>query len=256
MKITFLGTGTSQGVPIIGCDCKVCSSDNTKEKRLRSSVLINTDNKNILIDAGPDFRQQMLREEIRKLDAILITHEHKDHIGGLDDVRAFNYIQKKPMDIYAEERVCNALKSRDFAYIEERRDYPGIPQINFNVIENKTFYIDKTKIIPIRGIHMKLPVFGYRIKNFAYITDMNYISSQEKEKLKNLDLLIINTLRIKKHISHFNLEEALEVIDEVKPKKAYLTHISHKLSFEHPDIKTLPRNINLAFDGLEIIVNK
>ena len=237
---------------MIGCDCEVCSSTDPKEKRLRSSDLININDKNILIDAGPDFRQQMLREKVRKLDAILITHEHKDHIGGLDDVRAFNYIQKKPMDIYAEERVCSALKSRDFAYVEERKDYPGIPKMNFNVIENKAFFIDDVKIIPIRGIHMQLPVFGFRINNFAYITDMNYISSQEKDKLKNLDLLVINALRYKKHVSHYNFEEALEVINKVKPKKTLLTHISHKISFKHNEIKALPENINLAYDGLII----
>lgn len=237
---------------MIGCDCEVCTSDNPKEKRLRSSVLININDKNFVIDAGPDFRQQMLREKVKKLDAILITHEHKDHIGGLDDVRAFNYIQKKPMDIYAEERVCNTLKSRDFAYVEERKNYPGIPRMNFNVIENKAFFIDNTEIIPIRGMHMQLPVFGYRIKNFAYITDMNYISSQEKEKLKNLDLLIINALRYKKHVSHFNLAEAVEIIKETKPANAFLTHISHKISFEHDEIKALPKNINLAYDGLTI----
>ena len=252
MKITFLGTGTSQGVPMIGCKCEVCTSTNPKEKRLRSSVMICINNKNILIDAGPDFRQQMLREDINKLDAILITHEHKDHIGGLDDVRAFNYIQKKPMDIFAEERVCKSLQTRDFAYVEERKNYPGIPKMNFIVIENKTFFIDDIKIIPIRGIHMQLPVFGYRIKNFAYITDMNYISEQEKEKLKDLDTLVINALRYKKHVSHFNLEEALEIINEVKPKKTYLTHISHKISFEDNEIKQLPENINLAYDGLQI----
>ncbi len=254
MKITFLGTGTSQGVPMIGCDCDVCRSKNPKEKRLRSSVLIQVNGKNIVIDAGPDFRQQMLRENVHRLDAVILTHEHKDHVGGLDDVRAFNYIQKKPMDIYAEERVCNILQTRDFAYVEERKNYPGIPKINFNIIENKTFFIDNIEIIPIRGMHMKLPVFGYRINNFAYITDMNYISSEEKEKLKSVDVLIINALRRKKHVSHFNLEEAIKIIDEVKPKQAFLTHISHKLSFEHEDIKTLPENINLAYDGLSIII--
>ncbi len=237
---------------MIGCKCEVCTSTNPKEKRLRSSVLININDKNILIDAGPDFRQQMLREDINKLDAILITHEHKDHIGGLDDVRAFNYIQKKPMDIYAEERVCKSLQTKDFAYVEERKDYPGIPKMNFNIIENRVFFIDGIKIIPIRGRHMQLPVFGYRIKNFAYITDMNYISEQEKEKLKELDILVINALRYKKHVSHFNLEEAVDIINEVKPKKAYLTHISHKISFEDDEIKQLTKNVNLAYDGLKI----
>ncbi len=240
---------------MIGCDCEVCSSQNPKEKRLRSSVLININGKNILIDAGPDFRQQMLREKVKHLNAILLTHEHKDHIGGLDDVRAFNYIQKKPMDIYAEKRVCDALKSRDFAYVEERKDYPGIPRMNFINIENKPFFIDETEIIPVRGMHMQLPVFGYRIKNFAYITDMNYISSQEKEKLKNLDTLVINALRRKKHVSHFNLEEAIDIIEEVKPKQAFLTHISHKLSYEHEDIRNLPKHINMAYDGFQLIID-
>jgi len=240
---------------MIGCNCKVCSSVNPKEKRLRSSVLININDKNILIDAGPDFRQQMLREHVNRLDAVLLTHEHKDHIGGLDDVRAFNYIQKKPMDIYAEERVCKSLQTRDFAYVEERKDYPGIPRMNFNIIDNKAFFINNIKIIPVRGIHMQLPVFGYRIKNFAYITDMNYISEQEKEKLKNLDTLVVNALRYKKHVSHFNLEEAVEIIKEVKPKKAYLTHVSHKISFEDNEIKNLPENINLAYDSLNLTID-
>ena len=241
---------------MIGCKCEICTSTNPKEKRLRSSVLISINDKYILIDAGPDFRQQMLREDVNKINAILITHEHKDHIGGLDDVRAFNYIQKKPMDIYAEERVCNALKSRDFAYVEERKDYPGIPRMNFKIIENKLFLIDNIEIIPVRGMHMQMPVFGYRIKNFAYLTDMNYISSREKEKLKNLDILVINALRYKKHVSHFNLKETLEIIKEIKPKQAFLTHISHKISFEHEDIKNLPKHINLAYDGLQLIINK
>ncbi|MCF6366788.1 MAG: MBL fold metallo-hydrolase [Bacteroidales bacterium] len=252
MKITFLGTGTSQGVPLIGCNCDICNSKDIKDKRLRSSVLISTEEKNILIDAGPDFRQQMLRENIIKLNAILLTHEHKDHIGGLDDVRAFNYMQKKPMDIYAEKRVNDLLQSRDFAYVVERKDYPGIPKMSFHNIENKFFKIDEEKITPIRGIHDKLPVFGFKIRKFAYITDMNFISPEEKGKLKDLDVLVITALRHKKHVSHFNLEEALTIIKDVKPKKAYLTHISHKLGFYKDLINELPENVFPAYDGLKM----
>jgi len=256
LKIIFLGTGTSQGVPMIGCDCSICKSTDNKDKRLRSSALIEVGSKHILIDAGPDFRQQMLRENITKLDAILLTHEHKDHIGGLDDVRAFNYIQKKPMDIYAEKRVNDLLQSRDFAYVVERKDYPGIPKMNFHDIENKIFDIEGENVFPIRGIHHHLPVFGFRIRNFAYITDMNYLSAEERTKLKDLDMLVITALRRKKHVSHFNLEEALAIIEEVKPKKAYLTHISHKLGF-YNDLKTeLPENVYAAFDGLKIEISE
>ncbi len=252
MKITFLGTGTSQGVPLIGCDCDICKSSDIKDKRLRSSALVSVGGKNILIDAGPDFRQQMLREKIVKLDAILLTHEHKDHIGGLDDVRAFNYIQKRPMDIYAEKRVCDLLQSRDFAYVVERKDYPGIPKMNFKLIENKKFLVNEIEVLPIRGTHNKLPVFGYRINNFAYVTDMNFISDEEKNKLQGLDVLVITSLRRKEHVSHFSLKEALQIINEVKPKKAYLTHISHKLGFYKDLIKELPDNVFPAYDGLKV----
>jgi len=252
LKITFLGTGTSQGVPLIGCECDICKSSDSKDKRLRSSALISVGGKNILIDAGPDFRQQMLREKIVKLDAILLTHEHKDHIGGLDDVRAFNYIQKRPMDIYAEKRVCDLLQSRDFAYVVERKDYPGIPKMNFKIIENKKFLIDDIEVIPIRGTHHFLDVFGFRIGKFAYVTDMNYISAEEKEKLKNLDLLVITALRRKEHVSHFSLNQSLQIIEEVKPKKAYLTHISHKLGFYKDLIEELPGNVLPAYDGLKV----
>ena len=252
MKITFLGTGTSQGVPLIGCDCDICKSSDSKDKRLRSSALVSVGCKNILIDAGPDFRQQMLREKIVKLNAILLTHEHKDHIGGLDDVRAFNYIQKKAMDIYAEKRVCDLLQSRDFAYVVERKDYPGIPKMNFKIIENKKFLIDDIEVIPIRGTHHFLDVFGFKIGKFAYVTDMNYISAEEKDKLKGLDLLVITSLRRKEHVSHFSLTEALQIIKEVKPKKAYLTHISHKLGFYKDLIEELPNNVFPAYDGLKV----
>jgi phosphoribosyl 1,2-cyclic phosphate phosphodiesterase len=254
MKITFLGTGTSQGVPVIACKCEVCMSSDFKDKRLRSSVLIEKNNTVLVIDAGPDFRQQMLTAKVEKLDAVLLTHEHKDHISGLDDVRSYNYLQKKPMDIYAEKRVCENIMNFDFAYVFAETKYPGIPQMNMREIENKEFFINDIKILPIRGIHMYLPVLGFRIENFAYITDMNYISEEEKEKLLNLDVLVINALRRKPHISHFNLEEALEIIAEVKPKKAFLTHISHYLGLNEIVNKELPENVFLAFDMLNFEV--
>jgi len=254
LEITFLGTGTSQGIPLIGCTCEVCLSKDNKDKRLRSSVLVSVENKNLMIDAGPDFRQQMLREKITQLDAVLLTHEHKDHIGGLDDVRAYNYIQKKAMDIYAEKRVNELLQSRDFAYVVERKDYPGIPQMQFKNITEEQFMINGIKIIPVRGLHMSLPVLGFRINKFAYITDMNYISTEERNKLRGLDVLVINALRRKKHVSHFNLEEALEVIEDTKPGRSYLTHMSHQLGFHKTFKNELPSSVSPAYDGLKISI--
>jgi phosphoribosyl 1,2-cyclic phosphate phosphodiesterase len=254
MEITFLGTGTSQGVPVIACNCKVCKSNDLKDKRLRTSVMISFNNKNIVIDTGPDFRQQMLRENVQHLDAILFTHEHKDHIAGLDDIRAFNYQTKKDMPIYATKQVQIGLK-KEFHYIFSNFDYPGIPKVNLQTINhNKPFELFNNNITPIEVMHYKLPVTAYRINNFTYITDANYISEAEKEKIKGTDVLVINALRKEKHISHFTLDEALELINEIKPKKAYLTHISHLLG-KHQDIsKELPENVFLAYDGLKIKV--
>ena len=249
MKVTFLGTGTSQGVPVIACNCGVCRSESPKDKRLRSSVMIELDNKTFVIDTGPDFRQQMLRENVTKLDAILFTHEHKDHIAGLDDIRAFNYLQKKPMDIFAEQRVQEALQ-REYAYVFADYKYPGIPEMNMHLIENKDFKIHGVNIKPIRVMHYKLPIYAYRIKDFSYITDTNYISEKEKNKIKGSEIIVVNALRKKKHISHFNLDEALSLIEEIKPKVAYLTHISHLMG-RHEDVKKeLPKNVKLAYDGL------
>ena len=249
MKITFLGSGTSQGVPVIACNCDVCKSNDANDKRLRASILLETEEHTIVIDAGPDFRQQMLRENIQKLDAVLFTHEHKDHIAGLDDVRAFNFKFQKPMDIYGTSNVHEALK-REFFYAFGDKSYPGLPLLHLVEIKNKSFSIEDILFLPIEVMHHKMPVFGYRIKNFAYITDAKTISSIEKQKLLNLDILVLNALRNEKHISHFNLDEALELIKELNPKRAYLTHISHLLG-KHAEVQSsLPPNVFLAHDGL------
>ncbi|NTW32667.1 MAG: MBL fold metallo-hydrolase [Bacteroidetes bacterium] len=251
MKITLLGTGTSQGVPVIACNCAVCKSTNIKDKRLRSSILIETDNNILVIDAGPDFRQQMLRENVSRIDGIIITHEHKDHIGGLDDVRAFNYFQNEPVNVYASENVQEVLRS-DYFYAFEKVKYPGVPEINLHTIENFPFQINNDLITPIEVIHHRLKVFGFRIKDFTYITDANYISDIELEKIKGSKVVIINALRRKLHLSHFNLEKAIEVLNKIKPEQAYLTHISHQLGLHEEVEKELPPYIKLAFDGLKI----
>ena len=251
MEVVFLGTGTSQGVPVIGCKCETCTSDDMRDKRLRSSILIEVDDKTFVIDTGPDFRQQMLREQVKDITAILFTHEHKDHIAGLDDIRAFNYIHKRPMEIYADERVEKALR-REYAYVFAEDKYPGIPQMNIHIIENKDFYIEDIKITPIRLMHYKLPIFGFRIKDFTYLTDTNYIAAEEKEKIKGTKVLVVNALRKKKHISHFNLEEALALIAEIKPERAYLTHVSHLMGKQAIVEKELPESVFFAYDGLII----
>ena len=251
MQATFLGTGTSQGVPIIGCDCEVCSSENEKDKRLRSSLLIRINNQNFVIDAGPDFRQQMLREQLKNLHAIIITHEHVDHIFGLDDIRSFNWIQKHPTDIYAEDRVQKAIM-RIFDYVFAEFKYPGIPKMQLHLVENKPFSINGVKVIPIRCFHHKLPVFGYRIGDLTYITDTNFIPDEEVEKIKGSRILIINALRKERHLSHFNLEEALQVIEHVQPEKSFFTHISHSFGLHDKVQKELPENVFLAYDGLKL----
>jgi len=253
MKITFLGSGTSQGVPMIACECEVCTSTNPKDKRLRSSILIETDDQTIIVDTGPDFRYQMLRAQVKKLDAVVFTHEHKDHVAGLDDVRGFNYIMKKSMQIYATENVQTALK-RDFHYAFGQNKYPGVPQLELNTITSLPFQIENLKLIPIQLKHYKMDVFGYRIGNFAYLTDANYIAEGEMKKLKGLDVLVINALQKTSHISHFTLDEALDVIGQLKPKKAYLTHISHRMGKYDDVSKELPENVELAYDGLVVEV--
>jgi phosphoribosyl 1,2-cyclic phosphate phosphodiesterase len=253
MKITFLGTGTSQGIPIIGCMCNVCQSKDLKDNRLRSSILVEADDQSIVIDTGPDFRQQMLRVDIKRLDAVVFTHSHKDHINGFDDIRAFNYIQKGPIDVYLEEDVMTAIK-RDYFYMFEEFKYPGIPEAEFHIIQNKAFKIGDLEMEPIRVYHYKMPVLGFRIKNFTYITDANKISEEEIEKMRGTDVLVLNALRHEKHISHFSLEEALEMVKRINPKKAYLTHISHQLGNHQQVNEGLPPNVELAWDGLELIL--
>ena len=253
MKITFLGTGTSQGIPLIACGCEVCTSSNPKDNRLRVSVMIEVDGKNMVIDSGPDFRQQMLRENVKTLEAVVFTHEHKDHVAGLDDVRAFNYFSGKHMDVYANEQVQVALK-REFLYVFSGDNYPGIPRINVHTIDTAPFDVSGVKFIPIQVLHYQLPVLGFRVNDFTYITDANFISDEEIEKIKGTKVLVLNALRRAKHISHFTLEEALELVKKINPEKAYFTHISHQLGLHDEVSKELPSNVGLAYDGLQVIV--
>ena len=248
-KVRILGSGTSQGIPMIACDCDVCQSTDPRDRRLRSSILLELNGLNYCIDAGPDFRYQLLREKVKHLEGILFTHEHKDHVAGLDDVRAFNYFSQKPMNIYCSKNVETALH-REFHYVFNEKNYPGIPKINLIPIDKNPFNLDGIEVIPIEVMHYKLPVLGFRIGSFAYITDAKTIAEDEKNKLKNVDILIINALHKFPHISHFNLEEALAFIDEIKPKKAYLTHISHLFGKHEEILKELPKHVSLLYDGL------
>jgi phosphoribosyl 1,2-cyclic phosphate phosphodiesterase len=249
VKITFLGTGTSQGVPVIGCDCRVCLSSDMHDKRLRSSVMIETKEKVFIIDTGPDFRQQMLTYNVRKIDAVLFTHEHKDHTAGLDDIRAYNYLTQKPVDVYAERRVQTSLK-REFNYAFAKIKYPGVPEIKLHTITPSAFEVENVKIVPIRALHHRLPVLGYRFGDFTYITDSNLIPEKEIEKIKGSKYLVLTGLRKQKHLSHFSLSEAVDFINEINPQQGYITHISHQLGISKDIEKDLPENIKLAYDGL------
>jgi phosphoribosyl 1,2-cyclic phosphate phosphodiesterase len=254
LKITVLGSGTSQGIPVIACDCHVCTSADPKDDRLRCSILIETGTENYVIDAGPDFRQQMLREKVKSLRGVLFTHEHKDHVAGLDDVRAFNFRENRDMEIYCTPRVEAALR-REYQYAFEEKKYPGIPELNINIIGNSPFVLpDGLFAEPIEVMHYRMPVLGFRFGEFAYITDAKTIDDIEMEKLSGVRYLIVNSLRKEPHLAHFNEEEALELIAKIGPGKAWLTHISH-LYGTHEEISAgLPENVSVAYDGLKIEV--
>jgi len=251
MKITVLGSGTSQGVPVIACNCEVCRSADSRDKRLRCAILVEDKGTSLLVDAGPDFRQQMLQYKVKNLDAVLLTHEHADHIFGLDDIRSFNWVRKAPMDIYCENRVAENLKTIfNYAFAENR--YPGTPQMELLHIDGEPFRVKGIEVIPIRLYHHKLPVYGFRFGKFAYLTDFNRIEEEELAKLKGVEALIICALRKSIHISHLNLSEALHLAKEIGPKKTYLTHMSHEMGFHAELAKELPEGVEPAYDGLVI----
>lgn len=251
MKVTLLGTGTSQGVPVIGCTCDVCRSLDYRDKRLRSSIHIEVDGNSFVIDTGPDFRQQMLRDKINRLDAVIFTHAHRDHTAGLDDVRAYNFLQQMDMPVYGTDEVLAQLKT-EYSYIFAKQAYPGLPRIKVFEITDAPFEINNVKITPLPVRHLHLPVLGFRINNFSYITDANYIPDETIELLKGTEILILNALQKQPHVSHFNLEQAIAQAEKIKPVKTYFTHISHKLG-THSDIsKELPSHIELAYDGLQL----
>jgi len=251
LTVTFLGTGTSQGVPVIACECEVCTSADKRDNRLRTSVLIEGHGQSIVVDSGPDFRYQMLRANVKRLDAIIFTHEHKDHIAGLDDIRAFNYRQNGPVDVYADERVQAALR-REFSYIFEDFKYPGVPQLILHTIGLQPFNIGNIHFTPIEVMHFKLPVLGFRVNDFTYITDAKSVSEREKEKIKGSSILVINALQKQNHISHFTFDEAIAFANEIGAEKTYFTHISHRLGTHRAISAVLPPNIELAYDGLKL----
>ncbi|WP_421763013.1 MBL fold metallo-hydrolase [Ekhidna sp.] len=253
MKVTFLGTGTSQGVPVIGCHCDICTSVDFRDNRLRSSIFVEMNGVHIVVDTGPDFRQQMLRARVNRLDAVLFTHAHKDHTAGMDDIRSYNFRQKKDMPVYARTEVQDQLK-REFSYIFSESKYPGIPRIALHTLDGSPFEVEGQTIVPVEVMHHKLSVYGFRFGDFTYITDANYISEEEKEKIKGSKVIVLNALQKEDHISHFTMDEAVELMQELNPEKGYLTHISHRLGLHAEVSKELPENIELAWDGLQLSI--
>lgn len=252
IKFTFLGTGTSQGVPIIGCQCPVCRSTDLHDKRLRTSLLIESDTTTVVIDSGPDFRQQLLRADVRKLDGLVFTHSHKDHLAGMDDIRAFNYLQGKAVDVFATEFTQQVIK-KEFEYIFSNVNYPGIPELTLHTIsKSETFQIGDLVFTPIEVMHYKMPVLGFRINDFTYITDANFINEEEISKILGTKILVLNALRKETHISHFTLEEAIQLASEINPDETYFTHISHQLGFHEEVNAELPNRMQLAYDTLAI----
>lgn len=254
MKVTFLGTGTSQGVPVIGCDCSVCKSLDFRDKRFRSSIHIQIDKLSLVIDTGPDFRSQVLREGITQLDAVIFTHEHKDHTAGLDDIRPFNFKQQKDMPVFGKLQVLEQIK-REFAYIFSGKRYPGVPRVETIEIDENPFIIEGITITPIPVMHYKLPVLGFRIGDFTYITDANYIPEESLKLIEGTEILVLNALQKESHISHFNLDEAVEMAQKINAKETYFTHISHKLGTHHAVDQELPEGIALAYDGLQLTLD-
>jgi phosphoribosyl 1,2-cyclic phosphate phosphodiesterase len=253
MLVTFLGTGTSQGVPVIACECEVCRSLDFRDKRLRVSVHLQIGDTSLIIDSGPDFRQQVLRERIKTLDALLFTHEHKDHTAGMDDIRSYNFRHKKDIPIYGRDTVIEQLK-REFNYIFSDSKYPGVPRVEINVIENKPFSVQGIEVTPVEVLHYRLPVFGFRIGDFTYITDANFIAEEELQKIRGSKVIVLNALQKEDHISHFTLAQAVALLEELQPEKGFLTHISHKLGLHAEVEKELPPFIRLGYDGLKFEV--
>ncbi len=251
VQITFLGTGTSSGVPMIGCDCEVCTSPDKKDNRLRSSILVQSSKTTLVVDTGPDFRYQMLRKKVKHLDAVLFTHPHKDHLAGLDDIRAYNFFSKKPINIYADSLTEEAVR-RDFYYAFTETKYQGIPELNLNTITLEPFVVGDIPVIPVLVWHLKMPVMGYRFGKFTYITDANRIDEAEKNKIKGSEVLVLNALRKQQHIAHFTLEEAIAMARELKVPLTYFTHISHQLGRYAEIERELPEGIHLSYDGLQI----
>ena len=255
MRLTFLGTGTSQGVPVIACGCAVCQSQDKRDRHLRTSALVETDEgKNILIDIGPDFREQMLREKVSHLDSILITHAHRDHVGGLDDIRSFNYVQHCKMEIFCNREARTAIE-RDYHYIFAYHEFPGLPEANLHELSgDEPFEAAGVEVMPVKAMHKDLPILGYRIGKLGYITDANHIEPRELDKLRGVDVLVVNALRKTKHFSHFCLEEALEVIKDVKPNRAYITHVSHEMGLYAEVNGELPEGVQIACDGEKVTI--